>query len=191
MTITQYVVNWTGGRVGFGASVFMIGVSSPAGMNWANVNTAFGNWFTALRGSIPDNITITFPFEVKTFDEATGALTGVFSIPQRASITGSDASNAWSSSAGRVVKWSTGQVVGGRRLSGHTYIVPCGSNAFTEGSVSSSVITSDAAGHAALLAALATESAPLVVWSRKHGVEKLVTGGATLSRPTTLRSRND
>jgi hypothetical protein len=191
MTITQYVVQWTGGRIGLGASVFHIGVSSPAGMNWANVNTAFGAWFTALRASTPNEVSWTFPFEVKTIDEATGALTGVFSIPQRASITGQDASTNWSSSSGRVVKWSTGAVVGGRRLSGHTYLVPSGGSAMSEGSVQNTIITSDGLAHAALISSLAAESAPLVVWSRAHGAEALVTGGATLARPSTLRSRND
>lgn len=191
MTITQYTVGWTGGRIGTGASVFHIGVSSPAGINWANVNTAFGAWYTALRTSVPNDVTWTFPFEVKTIDEATGALTGVASIPQRAPIVGTGTDAAWSAATGRVVKWSTGQVVGGRRLAGHTYIVPCTNNAFNEGSVNGTTIGTDGTAHAALIAALATESAPLVVWSRTHGAEALVTGGATLARPTSLRSRND
>lgn len=191
MTISQYVVSWTGGRIGSGASVFHLGVSTPTGMDWAAVNTAFGNWYTAIRALVPNEVTWNFPFEVKTFDEATGNLTGVFPIPQRASIAGTDSTSVWSSSAGRVVKWSTGQVVGGRRLSGHTYIVPSSAAAFLEGSVAGTTITTDAAAHTALVAALAAQSAPLVVWSRKHGAEKLVTGGATLPRPSTLRSRND
>lgn len=191
MDISQYVVSWAGGRIGAGASVFNLAAPTPSAINWANINTAFGAWFTAIRGTVPDNISWTFPFEVKTFDEITGALVGVYAIPQRAGIAGSDGAAAWSAATGRVVKWTTGEVVGGRRLAGHTYIVPSSSAAFNEGSVTSGVITSDGAAHTALLAALLAESAPLVVWSRKHGAARLASGGATLPRTSTLRSRND
>ena len=113
------------------------------------------------------------------------------SIPQRASISGSDSSTTWSAPTGRIVKWSTGAVVAGRRLTGHTYLVPSSPSAFAEGSINTTVVLSDATAHAALITALAATTAPLAVWSRTHGQVGVVQGGATLSRPTVLRSRND
>jgi len=190
MTISEYRVQWTGGRIGEGFTVLHLGISG-AGVPMAPVNTAIRNWFTALRATIPDDVNWVFPTEMRQFDEATGTLESVLPIPQATGLAGS-AGGAYLSGVGRLVKWTTGSVVNGRRLVGHTYLVPSVASAGTDlGSISPTVITSDNVAHAALIAALAAESAPLVVWSRTGGTEAIVSSGSTLSRPTTMRRRND
>lgn len=186
----RYKVGWTGGRIGAGVSVFNLGIAGAEPV-WASVNTAFRDWYQALAPSIPNDVILTFPFESESFDPATGELQEVVSIPQAASVQGTDSNTSWSASAGRVVRWSTGVVVSGRRLYGKTFIVPSGAGAFSEGSVNSGTRGTDQTAHAALLNALEFAQANLMVYSRTHGVAEAVQGGATLARPTTLRSRND
>lgn len=186
----RYKVSWTGGRIGSGVSVFHVG-GATAVPDWTAANTAFRAWFNSIGTNMPNDVLFTFPSEVEKIDPATGALVEVVGIAAAASVQGSDASTQWSAPAGRLVKWTTGVVVGGKRQIGHTFIVPTAAGAFTEGSVSSGVRTTDATAHAALILALDNAQADLRVWSRKQGVSTHVTSGATLQRPTVLRSRND
>lgn len=186
----RYKVLWSGGRIGSGVSVFTIG-AGPTEPTWAAVNTAFRNWFTAIAVNVPNDVSWTFPVESESFNPMTGGLETVVPIPQAAGLVGGDASAQWAAPAGRMVRWNTGSVVGGRRLIGKTFIVPSAAGSFNEGSVTTGVRTADATAHTALLSALTAAGGELRIWSRKHGSAVPVTGGATLARPTTLRSRND
>lgn len=186
----RYKVGWTGGRIGSGVSVFVIGAGTTQ-PTWSAVNTAFRGWFVALSSFVPNDVSWTFPVESESFNPSDGVLEEVVSIPQAAGLTASDAGTTWSAPAGRIVRWNTGNVVAGRRLIGKTFIVPSSGAAFSEGSIAGSVRTSDGTAHGALLTGLQAAGGELRIWSRKHGVAVPVTGGATLARPTTLRSRND
>lgn len=186
----RYKVGWTGGRIGAGVSIFTIG-AGPTEPTWASVNTAFRNWYTAIAPSVPNDVVWTFPFESESFNPSTGELETVVAIPQAASVAGGDNATGWAAPAGRMVRWSTGNVVAGRRLYGKTFIVPSSVLAFTEGSVNSATRGTDATAHTALVSALTAAGGELRVYSRTHGVAVPVTAGATQARPTTLRSRND
>jgi hypothetical protein len=187
--VTEYRVKWSGGRIGEGFTVLHLEYDAitPIGP----VNAAISAWFNSIKPSIPNTITWQFPNEMRQFDSVTGELTAVVAITPTANVTGGSASVDYGAPAGRLVKWATGTVVNGRRLNGHTYLVPTSSNGYSAGSVTSAVQTSDNTAHTTLISALQSAGAPLVIWSRTGGVASTVKSGQTLQRATQLRRRND
>lgn len=185
----EYSPQWTGSRIGNGATVLHMLGSDFTG-SAAAVTSAIRAWFQGMQSSIPDDVTISFPSEVFEKDAATGELLDVLTITPPATVTGSF-SSSYPANAGCVVKWSTGIVVNGRRLNGRTFLVPRAGIFTINGNVDGAVIAADATRHATLISALTAAGNPLGVWSRTHGTIREVSGGATLVRPSSLRSRND
>lgn len=185
----QYRYQWNGARIGQGLSVFnLLGTDFTGNINAAN--TALRTWFNTIRTGIPDDVTITPPSEVLQINDEDGVLQDVQGLTALGSVTGQSTA-AFSANAGRVVRWNTPVVVGGRRLFGRTFIVPSVGVFNNTGNVDSTTITSDAAAHATLISSLATNGLPLGVWSRKNGSIHEVNNGVTLTRPSTLKTRND
>lgn len=185
----EFVAQWNGSRIGTGFSVFHLLGSEFTG-SAAAVSTAIRTWFQGMQSTIPDDVTISFPSEVQEKDQATGALLDIVAITPAATVTGSF-SSSYPANSGTVTKWSTGLVVNGRRLNGRTFLVPRAGCFTVNGNVDGTVITADATRNATLITALTTAGNPLGVWSRTGGTIREVTSGATLVRPSTLRSRND
>lgn len=185
---SEYVVRWSGGRIGSGASVFhFAGTSSPT-VAQAAAN-AVQNFFTAVRSVIPVGITMSFDAEVRVLSES-GVLTAVIPVSPPAAVTG-NGSGAWANGTGMMVRWNTASVVGGRRLLGRTFLVPIRGSAYTGGNLDPTVIGTVQAAADALIAAMSTGSATLQVWSRKNSVVAAVSGASVPTRPSTLRTRND
>lgn len=187
--VLEYVARWRGGRIGAGASVFHFG--DPEGPQSVDaIPTAVRALFVAFQGSLPDEVNIEFDSEVRELDLA-GNLTGVSPVTAPASVNGTS-TLSWSQGMGSMIRWNTGQVVAGRRLVGRTFIAPRTNTAFTtSGDVTPGTITSDGTAIAAFLTALSNAGSPLVIWSRTGQVTAPVQNGATQSRPSYLRSRND
>lgn len=193
MAIYRYTLQWTGGRIGTGATVLHFHGTGNDAAEWTAVGTNIRTWLVALAAKIPTDVRINFPTEVEMLDEATGELTEVIPVVPAAQVPGTGSSPDYAAPAGRIVRWSTPAVAAGRRLVGHTYLVPSSTSAYSGASISSSTLSTDNAAHSALLTALDTSPSNkiLVVWSRKHLTWGNVNGGATLARATTLRTRND
>lgn len=192
MTLT-YRPQWSGSRIGSGFTVFNLeGTESTTSETAENAATAIRAWFNSLIATIPNDVSITFPGEMLVTNAATGELESVLPVTPPTGIVG-DYSGAYAANAGRLVRWQTGAVLGGRRITGRTFLVPSG-GVFTDGgNVGNSVIDSDAIAHAALLTALGA-SCPLLVVAKGTVTPVVpipVVSGATLPRPTNLRSRND
>lgn len=185
----EFRANWTGGRIGQGVTVFHFEEGNDL-FDANDVATAFRSWFNGMKTFIPDDVTITFPTELKKINPVTGDATEVRTVTPQAPVVGTD-SIVFAAPAGRIVKWQTNAFNAGRRLVGRTFLVPSSGCFTTSGSVSSSAITQDATHHSDLINDLAAADALLVIWSRKNGTTGVVASGATQERPTTLRSRND
>lgn len=192
MTLT-YRPQWSGSRIGQGFTVFNLnGTDASTSTEINAAAAAIRKWFQSFQATIPDDVTISFPSEILVKDPSTMELEGVKAVTAPANVTGSF-SSSYAANAGRLVKWQTGQVLGGRRITGRTFLVPSGGIFDVNGNVSGTVIGTDATAHTTLLSEL-TASIPLVVVAKgtvTDYVPVAVTSGATLGRPTNLRSRND
>ena len=190
MSVFEYTVQWTGGRIGLGFTNWHIHESGAD--NLAAISTAIRTWYDAVNNTIPNSITNTFPAEVKVLDESTGTLENAVPVTPLSPLTGGG-SGTYSANTGRLVRWNTGEVAGGRRITGRTFLVPNIGTAFdSSGSVAASTLSTDNTAHAALLAATQAGDFPqLVVWSKKNGSVHFIRQGVTLAKATTLRRRND
>lgn len=121
-TIERYRVGWTGFTGSPGVSTFyFFGAVDPAGSLHA--------MFDAIKARFPNTVTWSFPAQGDTIDDSTGQLNGSFSSAGAASVTGTDA-GVYSAPSGAVIRWSTGTIIGGRRVSGHTFLVPLAGSAY-------------------------------------------------------------
>lgn len=189
MPIFEYSVQWSGARIGSGASVMHAGTDEPstilAQAFAAKVNTFFG----AIAKYLPNVITIQFPNEVKVF-EGNGTLIGVETItaPPQVNATGTA---PFINGAGGCVRWNTGAVAGGRRIVGRTFIVPMVSDAFQTGNTKA---TTQGDFNTAINGYLANSTGVDLrpaVWAKSQSLAYPITSGALLNRPSTLRTRND
>jgi hypothetical protein len=190
MTVLEYSVQWTGGRIGTGFTNFHVVEFADAEVN--TLGPAIRTWFNAIKGTVASNVTWTFPAEVRKYDTETGTLLEALPVTPEASLAASG-SGSYNAAAGRLVRWQTGSIVAGRRLIGRTFIVPTSNTGFgTNGEVSSSTISTDNTAHGVLLGALNSgDFKGLAVWSKTAGVARRINSGATLQKATVLRSRND
>lgn len=184
----EYVVRWTGGRIGLGASVFhMQGTESPSAALAAA--TAVRNFFDTLKSQFPPTVSMTFDPEFKNLTAA-GVLTSVVPIAAPVQVIGTGA-GTFANGTGAMIRWNTSAVVAGRRLLGRTYLVPLVSGAFVSGNVASGNQSTIANAGTALISALASNGTPLQVWSKANAVTGDVITAQVPSRPSSLRTRND
>jgi hypothetical protein len=148
-------------------------------------------FFNSLAGILPDNVQITFPTEVIERDTSTGVLTGSYTVPAQAAVTGINAST-FSWAAGVRVEWKTPAIVAGRRLRGRTFLVPAASNVFdTDGRITSANITAlQNAANAYFSTGVFTNVQP-AVWSTTHGILSDITSATVPVLGATMRSRRD
>lgn len=184
----EYVIRWTGGRIGAGASVFhMRGTDSPSAA-FAAANACRG-FFDAIKAHLPLGVTLTPDAEFKNLT-AEGVLTSVVPLTAPATVTGTG-SGAWANGQGCMIRWNTPAVVSGRRLLGRTYVVPLLGSAFTGGNMNPTIQANIGSAASTLISSLASNGTPLQVWSKAHSVTADVIGGTVPARPQSLRTRND
>lgn len=185
---SEYTVRWQGGRIGLGASVFhFAGTNSPTvAQGAANAIKAF---FVSISSTIGTGISWQFDPEVRVMS-ADGTLTAVIPVtaPAAQSATGG---TDWTNGSGYMIRWNTASIVGGRRLLGRTFMVPAESGVFLSGNVTGLAIGQVGTACSTLISAMAANSSPLQIWSRKNAITSDVTGFSVPGRPTTLRTRND
>ena len=184
----QYVVRWSGGRIGSGATVLNF-VSIAGGSAAQSIADATKAFIDARKASFPNEVTFTFSNEVLEL-ASDGTLIQVYNVTPPAAVVGTGATE-WVNGSGRMVRLTTGSVVAGRRLVGRVFLVPSLGISNTDGNVSAGTITADKAALVNLMAAVSASGSHLAVWSRTHALVAQVTSADTVSRPTTLRTRND
>lgn len=126
--------------------------------------------------------------DVAVINDATGALTGIDSIGGGNSGSGASDSQVLSLATQGLLRLTTGDVVGGRILKGHTFI-PGPTEASNEGGAPDSAYMTVI--NNAMADMLASPDAELLVWSRKNGTSSPVVGGSAWSKWAVLRSRRD
>lgn len=185
----EYVVRWTGGRIGQGASVFHF-KSIAGGSAAQTIANAVRAMFNSQASSLSADLSFEFDPEVRELAND-GTLTAVYPVTTPLPVVGSNA-GSFVNGSGLMVRHSTGLIVNGRRLLGRTFIVPALSAQFdTNGDVATTARTSWDSVFATMRTAVAGPGANFAVWSRANGIVGDVVSSATQARPTTLRTRND
>lgn len=188
MTIYRHIYRWTGFNGAPGYSNFYAAPDVDES-NWGAATQAF---FTAIKPTLPQVVTIQSTGVIDELDESTGALTGSAAIGSLPAIVG-DVGGAYSGPTGAVVSWLTAGIVNKRRVRGRTFIVPLAAGVYdSDGTINVAPLTviRDAADNYTL-AMLGTQ----VVWHRPSGSPPgggsahVVTGATVPDLAAVLRSR--
>jgi hypothetical protein len=184
----QYRPQWS--IPGAGASESVMNFASLSLDNQGLVNEV-RSFFLALNGIIPNDVIITFPAVLTLLDPVEGTLEAEFTVAPPASVAGA-AAGGWAGGVGALVQWETGQIIGGRRQRGRTFLVPLASSAFDgTGTLAPTILTNIQVAAQGLLDDLAVLGSRLVVWSRTLGVETVATTAVIPDRSAILRDRRD
>lgn len=147
--------------------------------------------FDAIKALLPSAVTLTFPGEAIELNTTTGVLEDVYTFTAPASVVGTG-STVFGWPAGVRYEWRSSAIVFGRRLRGRTFIVPTISSAFdTNGTLTSSALTTLAAGSTAYLGGTAGVAVSPAIWSRTHGILGDITSTLIPDEVSVLRSRRD
>lgn len=190
MALAQYRAIWSTAGGGTGYSIFHSVTDDLTPTQAADMAADIRVFFDTIKGLLPDDVLISFDSEVLEL-QADGTLTDVVAIGTPTAVSGSGATNYARPVGGRV-DWVTGEIVGGRRLRGRTYIVPLLASAYDTGGTLTGV-AQNALRQAAqdLLNALSADSIPLGVWSRKNSFAASVSSPSVPFSTAVLRSRRD
>ena len=127
--------------------------------------TALRTFYDAVKALVPTGLTMQVPSSGDQVNEATGAITGVWTGAAQAVVTGTSVS-VYAGASGACVNWRTAQIIDGRRPMGRTFLVPLGSGAFeTNGTLSATTLATIGAAATQLITDLSGE---LKVWHRPN-----------------------
>lgn len=115
-SLWRYRCEWGGVRGGAALSTFY---SAAA----ADISTELGVFFNAIKGALPNSISITVPDTGDVINDANGELTGVWTGGEQTIVLGTS-SDAYSAPSGAIFEWLTPGIVAGRRVRGKTFLVP-------------------------------------------------------------------
>jgi hypothetical protein len=177
----------------------MTGVAGLPGVATFYVGTAvtdmspFRTFWDAVKSTFPNTWVISVPNAGDVLNEDTGQIQGAWSGPTQTNVVGTGGVGAYLSTAGAMVRWTTPQVVDGRRPIGKTFLVPAMTSIFSSaGTIASAQLTTIQTAASALVVALAGE---LKIYHRPKdghgGVGCTVTAGTAISKQVVLRSRRD
>jgi hypothetical protein len=184
MTIDQAVVRWDGFPGAPGYSVFY---ALPEG----NVAAKLVDFFTELKTAIPSNVTVTVPASGNSYNQASGALTGVWSGGTGGTVDCTGTA-VYAAPVGASVTWITDTFVSGKRIKGRTYLVPMHSAIFD---MDGSLLSTFMAGlYTACTNLISGADGHLVVWHRPtsagdDGIAATVTDALINDKASVLRSR--
>lgn len=178
-------LQWTGAPVnGPSVSTFFFDDTGGTAQAASDHVAAFA---ADLDNGLADTLSWRTEPEVDTLDTATGVLTAVTSVTP-AGGTGVNTAEPLPPATQGLIRWTTGQIVQGRALKGHTFIPGFCENQQTNGAPSAAVI-SQFEGFAEDFEDLA--SPQMVIWSRTHGVAAPALGSSMWEKWAILRSRRD
>jgi hypothetical protein len=148
-------------------------------------------WDTALTAravDFPSFMSVVIQPELRLIDSVTGDLIGT-EVTTGNTFAGSSSGDPLPRASQALIKWSTSQIVAGRRLRGRTFL-PTVIESFntSAGKVDASLISAWATVLSSFITACQGE---LCVWSRTHGTVASVTAGVLWDEWAVLRSRRD
>lgn len=171
---------------------------------WETQNTepavnAMRTFWDSLKTLLPNELTLTVSPIVDLYDPVTGELNGSVTSPTVPLPVIGQNTAVYSGGSGFKINWTTGEIKNGRRVAGHTYVVPAVSTAFTtNGTVAPATITMVNNAASAFLGTLAATEIEVRVWSRprelptpRPGTTTWVQSGVCSSKSAILRGRRD
>lgn len=170
------------------------GVSTFYALSGPNAVTDLQTFYTALVTFFPANVDILVEGSGETIDESTGDAVGSWSTAQPAGINATGA-GGYAAPVGLLVSWITGIFVGGRRVRGHTFLVPMVNSKFDPDGQSTSAAASTI--ETAANALIAAHAGNMLVYHREtaegaaDGTGVAMTSALVSRKATVLRSRRD
>lgn len=191
-------------RVAFTGLRGLPGVSTFYATAGADMISPLRDFYAALNGNFPIGMTTVVENFGDIIEDSTGALTGTWSGAVSAAVV-STTSQTYAAPVGACVNWLTGQVIGGRRLRGRTFIVPLVSGTYQgDGTLTPEFLGELNTARANFTNAVGTT---FLVWGRPRlavpatpthkavtarlGASALVTSSLVKDRCAVLRSRRD
>jgi len=161
MQLNRVVVTWQGANIVGNA----VNVLHFAGDGGPPDPAAILSAYDAVKGNIPNNVTITVPGTGEVIEDTTGELVDVWTAAGGGVKVGT-ASPAAAAGVGACVSWKTGGIISGRRLRGRTFLVPYSASAYEDnGTLSTNALLFTNNFAIGMLA-----SGPLAVWHRPTSV---------------------
>lgn len=177
----QIRVTWAGAPGMPGVSTFYT-TTSPA-----TLLPKIRTFFEAIKGMIPNTVTISYPSAGNDIDDSTGNAVAGWIATAPANTVCSN-TNPYSAASGAVVNWKTAQYLAGRQLRGKTFIVPLNSQSFgTDGRLTALDQTAIQTAASNLCATVGD----LYVYSSAHHTSAAVTTASVPRLGAVLRSRRD
>jgi hypothetical protein len=184
MTIQRLQVTLDGGSMGSGVATHY---ATPGG----GCQPLLKAFWTSVASIMSGYVHIHVPNEGEEFDEATGALTGVWTFGTPVDITGGG-TGAYAGGVGAAVGWSTSGIHYARKVRGRTFIVPLAANTYdTDGTLSAGTRTTLNNAANTLVSGAAGS---LRIWCRPDpdrpiGAAFPITGGLVKDHVSWLKSR--
>ena len=145
------------------------------------------DFWDATKGMQVTGLSTTVQGLVDEIDPATGAIVAAHPVTSRVvNANGGPAPAAWATQG--LIRWRTGYYLGGRQVQGKTFVPGMLAAQIVGGRPSSNILTAFTNAANALVG---TGAPPLVIWSRKHGVNVEVQNGSPWTEFAVLRSRRD
>jgi hypothetical protein len=128
--------------------------------------------YTALKNFVPTGMTWTIPGIVDTIEVETGNLIGTAAPGGGGTVVSSGGAVDYKPGVGIRMRWGTGGIVGGRRVTGTTFLVPSTSQEIPNGVVQGTTIGTI---QTAMAAYIANASFVPGVWSKPVEADSTVT----------------
>lgn len=191
-------------RVKWNGFIGAPGVSTFYATSAATLVPQLHTFFAAIAGYFPTVVSIQVENTGDELEDTTGALVGSWNTGAVAPVTGTGG-GPYSAVSGALVQWFTDTVLSGRRLRGHTFMVPMYIGAYD---ASGQLVSAFRATGVAAAAALVTAAAGnMRIWQRprlaraadgsrpaitaRSGGQAAVTASGVRAIVTELRSRRD
>lgn len=139
-------------------------------------------------GGYPAPAVLTSDGNVDLIDPATDTITGSLSVTQR-TFQGSGSADTLPPATQLLVRWRTGNYVGGREIRGRTFIPLLAETSSDQQGRPIPAVTSGFDTRGAAL--IADPNSQHCVYSKKNGVWEITSGASTWSQFAVLRSRRD
>ena len=176
-------VTWTTGIGGSGLSVFYFPDTQT---DMSALMALVNSW----KPFMPPVVSWQVPSSGDQLNDASGLITGSWSGSGGGSATATGATT-YVAGTGVLIRWTTGTVIGRRRLLGRTFVVPLTTGHFdTNGTILDATVTTLQTAATAFVAAVDSQ-----VWHRppkgqtSGGQSAPVNGSLVLDKVTSLRSR--
>lgn len=182
-------------RVGIAGATGLPGVATFHFNSSTTDMSALRTFWDAVKANFPNTVVITIPNSGDQISDDSGQITGAWSGPAQTNVVGTGGVAGYLSTAGPMIRWTTPQVVNGRRPIGKTFLVPSMSTQFSSaGTITGATVTAYTTAAQALVVAYAGEMKTYhrPTGSPPHGgVACTIISGVCINKQAVLRSRRD